>query len=118
MTLFIRENSIDKTVEAALRRILAQKDAIADLDAQKEDRDGQTEKIFDDQQRLRENMKALKGSAEEKALLQRYTQQLNEQENRLETLRKESQQLEARKDSAQAALDKTIEDLAFDVKLR
>ena len=65
-------------------------------------------KIFDDQQRLRESMKALKGSAEEKALLQRYTQQLNEQENRLETLRKESQQLEAQKDSAQGALDKMI----------
>jgi DNA repair exonuclease SbcCD ATPase subunit len=62
-------------------------------------------------------MKALKGSAEEKALLQRYTQQLNAQENRLETLRKESEQLEAQKDSAQAALDKMIEELAFDAKL-
>jgi hypothetical protein len=117
VSLFLRERSIDKTVEAALRRILAQKDVIADLDSQKDDRDGQMEKIFDDQQRLRENMKALKGSAEEKALLQRYTQQLNEQENRLEALRKESAQLEAKKDSAQAALDKMIEELAFDVKL-
>ena len=117
VSLFLRERSIDKTIEAALRRILAQKDVIADLDSEKDDRDGQTEKIFDDQQRLRENMKALKGSAEEKALLQRYTQQLNEQENRLEALRKESAQLEAKKDSAQAALDKMIEQLAFDVKL-
>jgi len=117
VSLFVRENAIDKTVEAALRRVLAQKNVIADLDAQKEDRDNQMGKIFDDQQRLRENMKALKGSAEEKALLQRYTQQLNEQENRLEALRKESQQLEAQKDSAQAALDKMIEELAFDVKL-
>jgi hypothetical protein len=117
VALFLRERSIDTTIEAALRRILAQKDVIADLDSQKEDRDGQMEKIFDDQQRLRENMKALKGSAEEKALLQRYTQQLNEQENRLEALRKESAQLEAKKDSAQAALDKMIEELAFDVKL-
>jgi hypothetical protein len=117
VSLFVRQNAIDKTVEAALRRVLAQKDVIADLDAQKEDRDNQMGKIFDDQQRLRENMKALKGSAEEKALLQRYTQQLNEQENHLEALRKESQQLEAQKSSAQAALDKMIEELAFDVKL-
>ena len=118
VSLFVRENSIDKTVEAALRRILAQKDVIADLESQKEDREGQMRKIFDDQQRLRENMKALKGSAEEKALLQRYTQQLNEQENRLETLRKESQQLEAQKDSAQGALDKMIQELSFDVRLK
>jgi len=117
VSLFVRENSIDKTVEAALRRILAQKDVIADLESQKEDRNAQMGKIFDDQQRLRENMKALKGSAEEKALLERYTQQLNEQENRLETLRKESQQLEAQKDSAQGALDKMIQELSFDVRL-
>ena len=44
--------------------------------------------IFDDQQRLRENMKSLKGSAEEKKLLERYTQQLDAQETRLEALRK------------------------------
>jgi hypothetical protein len=115
--LFVREKSIDQAVEAALRRILAQKNVIAALDSEKEDRDGQMQKIFDDQQRLRENMKALRGSAEEKALLQRYTQQLNDQENRLEALRKESQQLEAQTSSAQAALDKMIEELAFDVKL-
>ena len=42
-----------------------------------------------DQQRLRENMKALRGSAEEKQLLQRYTRQLDEQETRLETLQTE-----------------------------
>jgi len=75
------------------------------------------EKIFDDQQRLRENMKALKGSAEEKALLQRYTQQLNEQENRLDSLRKESKALETQKDAAQGSLDKMIQELSFDVKL-
>ncbi|MDP8982456.1 MAG: carboxypeptidase regulatory-like domain-containing protein [Acidobacteriota bacterium] len=117
VSLFVRQRSIDKAVEEALRRILAEKSVIAGLDAKKEEADGQMSKIFDDQQRLRENMKALKGSAEEKALLQRYTQQLNEQENRLETLRKESQRLEEQKDRLQAALDKMIQDLSFDVKL-
>jgi RNase adaptor protein for sRNA GlmZ degradation len=97
--------------------VIAQKSVIADLDSKKEEHEGQMEKIFDDQQRLRENMKALKGTAEEKALLQRYTQQLNAQETLLETLRKESEALETQKDSAQAALDKMIQELAFDVKL-
>jgi hypothetical protein len=115
--LFVRQKSIDKTVEEALRRILAQKIVVAELDTKKDDCESQMQKIFDDQQRLRENMKALKGSAEEKALLQRYTQQLNEQENRLESLRKNSQQLETQKDSAEAALDKMIQELSFDVKL-
>jgi len=114
---FVQERSIDKSVEDALRKVLAQKDVIDNLEEQKNARDAETEKIFDDQQRLRENMKSLKGSPEEKALVQRYVQQLNTQETRLETLRKEIEQLEAKKDSAQADLDRIIQDLSFDVKL-
>jgi len=117
VALFVREKSIDAGIEAALRRVLAQKEVIANLDSQKDAREAEMNEIFDDQQRLRENMKALRGSAEEKALLQRYTQQLNEQENRLAALRKESEQLEARQTSAQSSLDRMIEELAFDVKM-
>ena len=57
--------AITPEIEQALRRILAQKAAVANLESQKEARDGDQDKIFDDQQRLRENMKSLKGSAEE-----------------------------------------------------
>jgi hypothetical protein len=62
-------------------------------------------------------MKSLKGSAEEKALLQPYTQQLNAQETRLEELHKAMDQLDEEISKAQAALDATIESLVFDVKL-
>ena len=99
------------------REILTQKGAIAGLEAQKSTRDDETQKIFDDQQRLRENIKALKGSPEEKALLQRYTQQLNEQESRLDTLQKETAQLDTRIEAAKAQLDNMIQQLSFDVKL-
>src|ERR1700691_1486113 len=114
---FVQQRSIDKSVEEALRKVLAQKDAINALEEQAQARDAETSKIYDDRQRLRENMKALKGSLEEKALVQRYVQQLDTQETRLEDLRKEIAQLEAKKDSAQAELDRTIEGLSFDVKL-
>jgi hypothetical protein len=114
---FVQERSIDKSVEEALRKVLAQKDAIAALQEQRNARDEETQKIYDDQQRLRENVKALKGSPEEKALLQRYVQQLNTEETRLETLRKEIAELEAKIEGAQADLDRMIEELSFDVKL-
>ncbi len=117
VALLISQKSIDPTIEAAFREVLSQKDAIAALEAQKSNRDDETQKIFDDQQRLRENMKALKGSPEEKALLQRYTQQLNEQENRLAALQNETDQLDKQIDTAKAALDKRIQQLEFDVKL-
>jgi predicted RNase H-like nuclease (RuvC/YqgF family) len=114
---FVQQRSIDKSVEDALRKVMAQKDAINSLEEQVQARDAETEKIYDDQQRLRENMKSLKGSPEEKALVQRYVQQLNTQETRLENLKKEIAQLDARKDAAQAELDRMIEALSFDVKL-
>lgn len=117
IALFVREKSIEKTVQAALEKIVAQKAVVADLDNKKSERDDEQMEIFDDQQRLRENMKSLKGSAEEKKLLERYTEQLDTQENRLQALRKEIQELDARKDSAQAALDQMIAELSLDVKL-
>jgi hypothetical protein len=115
--LFVQQKSIDKTIEDALRKILAQKAVVSDLSDQASEREDDTTKIFDDQQRLRENMKALKGSAEEKVLLQRYTRQLNDQEDRLEALKKEMKDLEAKKDAAQSALDKMIQELSFDVRM-
>jgi Carboxypeptidase regulatory-like domain len=117
VSVFVREKSIDKTVQDALEKVVAQKSVVSDLDSKKSDLDDEQEQIFDDQQRLRENMKSLKGSSEEKKLLERYTQQLDAQENRLEALHKEVQQLEAQKQSAQEALDKMIEALSMDVKL-
>jgi hypothetical protein len=113
----VRQRSIDKSVEEALRRVLAQKDVIEGLEQQNNAREEEKQRIFDDQQRLRENMKALKGSAEERALLQRYTQQLSDQETRLESLRKEIAETAAKRESAQAVLDRMIAELSFDVKL-
>jgi hypothetical protein len=50
-------------------------------------------------------------------LLERYTQQLDAQETRLDALRKEIQQTEARKQAANERLNAMIQDLSFDVKL-
>ena len=98
-------------------KILARKKVIADLEAQTSAREKESTKIFEDQQRLRENLKALKGSMEEKALVQRYTQQLNNQESRLEALEKESDLLEEKTEKAESELEQMIQALSFDVKL-
>ncbi len=117
VALFLRQGSINPEVEAALRRVVEQKNVVAGLDAQIRDRQRQMQRIFEDQTRVRENMKSLKGSAEEKALIQRYTQQLNEQETRLEQLRGETAELETKRQQAQAMLDKMIQELTLDATL-
>ena len=114
ISFFLQQKTINPEVEQALRRIVAQKNVIAGLDAEIRARDAETQRIFADQQRLRENMKALKGTAEEKALLLRYTRQLDEQESRLEALRQEHTALEQKKLQAQAELNKMIEQLSVD----
>jgi hypothetical protein len=117
IALFVRQKSINSEVEEAFRKIVAQKNKIATLDAQIARRTGETQKIYDDQQRIRENLKALKGSAEERALTERYTKQLSDQETQLEALQKESAALQAQRDEAQAELDKMIEDLSLDTTI-
>jgi hypothetical protein len=117
ITVFVQQKSINPEIAAAFRKIVAQKDRMAALDAEIARRQAETEKIYDDQQRLRENLKALKGSAEERALTQRYTQQLADQETRLETLQRESADLQAKRDQAQAELDAMIENLSLDATL-
>jgi hypothetical protein len=117
VALFVQQRSIDKTIEDALQRILARKSAVAQIEDQKSSREEEMDGIFDDQQRLRENMKSLRGSAEEKKLLERYTEQLNSQETRLAVLRREIQQLETERQAMQRALDQLIQELSLDVEL-
>lgn len=114
---FVTGKSITPAVEAELRKILAQKQVIAAIEREKEQLAGEQSRLFDDQERLRENMKALKGSPEEKQLIQRYTQQLNQQETRLEAIRKELGDREAKLGGEQAKLDRMIGDLSLDVTL-
>jgi len=64
---------VTPAVEQIFRRVLDQKSVIANLDAQLQTRQQEIDAISTDQARIRENMKALKGTAEEKALIQRYT---------------------------------------------
>jgi hypothetical protein len=112
--VFQRQNSLNPALLDALHKILDQKSKIAALDSQIEALDTEKSGIYDDQQRLRENLKALKGSQEERALTQRYTTQLNDQENRLADIDKQSKTLTAQRDALQSDLDKMIQDLTFD----
>lgn len=115
--IYVRDKTITPEIEQALRSVVKQQSVVAAFEQQKGSRDEELKNIYDDQQRLRENLKALKGSAEEKALVQRYTQQLAQQESRIEALTKEITELERQRLDAEAELDRMIESLSFDVKL-
>jgi hypothetical protein len=109
--LFLKQKTINAEMARALGKITAQKGVVAKLEEEMENRQKDIDRIVDDQGRLRENMKALRGSAEEKALLQRYTKQLDEQETQLDVLRKKIQDTEAQRDKANDQLEKMIDEL-------
>jgi hypothetical protein len=117
IALFVRQQTITPEMQQALAKITAQKAVVAKLEEEMELRQKDIERIVDDQGRLRENMKALRGSAEEKTLLQRYTRQLDEQETRLDALRKKIEATEAQRDQASDQLEKMIDDLQIEATL-
>jgi hypothetical protein len=114
---FLEQKMISPDVEKALRRIVAQKNDIAVIEAVITGGRAQVSSISDDQQRVRENMKALKGSAEEKALVERYVRELNEQEDRVQALRREISEMQQKRDAAQSTLNGMIEALQMEVTL-
>ena len=114
---FLEQKMINADVEKALRQVLSQKNDIAVIDAVISGRRAEVTNISEDQKRVRENMKALKGSAEEKALVERYVRELNEQEDKVQAMRREIADLQQKRDTAQSKLNGMIESLQMDVTL-
>jgi hypothetical protein len=109
-----QQRQITPAMQEAFRRVLDQKNKVDSLGTQIKARQHEVETITKDQARLRENMKALKGSAEEKALLQRYTRQLDAQEDRLNTLTKEISDLQEKQAQARNQLDQIVQQITLD----
>jgi chromosome segregation ATPase len=115
--VFVKQRTITGEMAEALKKITSQKAVVAKLEEEMENRQKDIDRIVEDQGRLRENMKALRGSAEEKALLQRYTKQLDDQETQLDVLRKKIKDTEAQRDTANSQLEKMIDELQIEATL-
>ena len=111
VALFVRDAAITPAIETGLRAIIARKADAARLTAEIETRQRGIETIGRDQERVRENMKSLKGSREEKQLLQRYVKDLDEAETRLKTMRAELLRLTEERQRAQDEIKRMIEAL-------
>jgi len=114
VALLVQQKRLTPVMQQSFNRILAQKDKIGGIDQQINQRKQESDQIAADQNRIRENMKALKGSSEERALLQRYTKQLDSQEDRIATLRGETDGLRKQRDRARAELGLMIMDVNVD----
>jgi hypothetical protein len=118
---FIRLTFVDQKpkpeIEAAFKRVIDKKGEISDVDRQIAQANQEVERINREQTRLRENMKALKGSPEEKALLQRYVGQLNTQEDRLAGLNQEIGKLNEQHNKLYGELNQIIAQISIDEEM-
>jgi hypothetical protein len=105
-------------LEGALRPVLDKRAELTRSERQLASLQSEGNTINQDQQRLRENMKALRGSAEEKQLLQRYTKQLDEQETRLATLQADVTRTTAEMEKLRTELATRIGNVSFDLTTR
>jgi len=114
LNLLVADNRITPALKEAIQRILQKKNEVNQIESQSAERKRQMDSIEKDQARLRENMKALKGSAEERALIQRYTGELNSQEDRLAALTKEKEDLDRKQEQAENELDTMVQQVVLD----
>jgi hypothetical protein len=108
VALLVQQKRTTPPMQQAFDRILKQKERVEEISGRISERKRESDQIAADQNRIRENMKALKGSSEEKALLQRYVGQFDAQESRLAVLRKESGDLSLQETQARSELDRVI----------
>lgn len=101
-------------VRQAFQPIFAKRAELAQAVSRLAAIDAEITAIGHDQERVRENMKALKGTAEEKALTERYTRELNDQEDRLAQLQANRRTAEADRNARQAELTDLARKLSFE----
>jgi hypothetical protein len=117
LRLLITNAHASPAVLAALQPLFDLHHQVIDLDDQIRKAQSEVADITKDQDRLRENMKALKGTPEERALLQRYTGELNTQEDRLAALRAQIAQLQTQRTAADAAFQTQLQQITIDENL-
>jgi hypothetical protein len=109
VAMLIEQGVSRPALEQALRPILDKKAEIAAVQRENQSRAAELTRIERDQARVRENIQALGSSPEERALISRYVQQLDQQEDRLEELRREMAERSERLEALQLELQELIE---------
>lgn len=107
--LFVSSNYIDAAIKAELEKLIELKSNISKAEGRIKALEEEADEISEDQKRLRDNIGALKNTADAKQLVARYIAKAGEQETRLEAIAKEKRQ-------AQAELTKLIAE--FEVAVR
>src|SRR5262249_43068614 len=112
LELFIQRHYVDALSRSELEKIIDLKSRMAAAEVRLEAIDKEVAEIAGDQQRLRDNIKALTATAEAKQLISRYVSKADAQETRLEQLNKDKQTLNEERQRLEAELESLIRNLS------
>jgi hypothetical protein len=117
LTVLVRDTGNGEGVKQALQPILAKKSEVAALAAQVAERRAEVQRVSEDEQRVRENLGALKGTSQEPEAVKRYAAELTQHEDRIATLRREAGDLDRIRQQTADQLQQLVEGLALDILL-
>lgn len=115
--VFVKSNYLTPQMKQALDGIADLKTQMSQLARQIAEKQSEINTITRDQERMRENLRALGKTEEEKQLVQRYVAKIAQGEDSLERLRLEEKKLKDDRDSLQRQLDDRIRKLAIEHRL-
>ena len=117
LILLLRDAKVSPAALQQLQPVFDAHHAVVALDQQIQAAQQEIATITTDQNRLRENLKALKGTPEEKALATRYTGELNAQEDRLAALNQQIATLKTQRAAADQDFQNKLAAVQFDETL-
>lgn len=115
MATFAQRGVSLEALRSAMQPILEARTRLAEAERQLTELTGQVTTIANDQRRIRENVQALGDSRQQRSLIERYTRELNAQEDRLQQLQAEIAQVTAERDRRRTTLSESIGTLTFEL---
>ncbi|EFK11965.1 conserved domain protein, partial [delta proteobacterium NaphS2] len=115
--IFARQKYLDDKTLKQLEKIVAAKAELARIENELETIQKERAQIFEDQKRLRENLRSLGQTSEEKGLRSRYIHQLDGQETRLSKIDQAEENLKALQQKQRQTLETLMGSLSMDLKI-
>ncbi len=115
--LFVSSNYIDAAIKAELEKLIELKSNIGKAEGRIKALEEEAEEISEDQKRLRDNVGALKNTADAKQLVARYIAKAGEQETRLEAIAREKRQAQTELTKLIAEFEAAVRGLKLERKL-
>ena len=110
---FVQNKNLSDTARAQLQQILDRKRQIAAADGEIRRADDQIKSLFQDQERLRQNINSLNRVAGQEQQVQNYSRQLAAQETQIVSLRDRMAESQRRKTALETELNSLIERMEF-----